>query len=166
MQKTQNLTVSEEEAKQIFEENKDVLIEPIQMRVSEIVVADKAKAEEILISILQGNDFAEAARMHSISDSAEKGGDLGYLEEVPFPQMGNQLVTLEEGDVSRVFSGPQGYYIIKVDEKSGGEPMKFEDVKDMIIEQQTMIKQQQVVLDYIERLRGIYDVDINESLIK
>lgn len=164
-QKTENITVTEEEAREFYKQNENVLIEPLELDVSEIVVETEDKAKQILASILQGADFSEAARANSISESASEGGSLGFITEVSFPQMGNALMTLEEGGVSNVFKGPEGFYIVKVNEKRGGELIPFEELKEQIIENQKRVKQQQAVLEYINGLRNEYKVEINEDLI-
>lgn len=163
---TENIKVSEEEAKAFYEENKDQLISPPQFRVSELVVDSQSQANELLIEILKGADFGEMAKAHSISDSAPRGGDLGILEEEPFPQMVGALLSLEEGDVSSVFKGPDGYYIIKLQEKTGGDTISFEEIKEEIIQNRTLFKQQEVILDRISKIKETIDVEVNESLLK
>ena len=76
------------------------------------------------------------------------------------------LLPLEEGDVSSVFKGPAGYYVVKLEEKRGGEPISFEEIKDDIIENQTLLKQQQVILDHLDRLRVNTKIKINKELLK
>lgn len=163
--KTEKLAVTDEEAKEFYEKNKEILVEPLQLKVREIVVADKAKAESLLAQVLQGADFAQLAKDNSISKSAAKGGDLGMLSEPPFPQMASAIISLETGDTSAVFSGPEGFYIVKVEEKLGGQPLPFEKIKQEIIQNQLLIKQQQTILQYIDQLRQNTKVETNESLL-
>lgn len=163
--KTENLSVTESEAQEFYVQNKQVLVEPLQLRVSEIIVSTKEQADAILVDILQGADFAQKARDFSLAQSAENGGDLGVLTEVPFQEMANVLIPLNEGEVSGVFSGPDGYYIVKVTGKSGGNQIPFEDIKEEIIQNQLMQKQQTVILEYIDQLRKSIPVEIKEDLI-
>jgi peptidyl-prolyl cis-trans isomerase C len=162
---TQNISVTEEEARQFYEEQKDILREPEQWRVREIVVETQIEANELLVELLKGADFAELAKLHSISESADDGGDLGYLEQEPFQEMVNELLKLKEGEVSGVFKGPEGFYIVKLDDIKGGELIPYEDIKEDIIQNRTIIKQQQAILDYIENLEQKIKVEINESLL-
>jgi len=162
---TQNISVTEEEAKQFYEDQKDVLREPEQWRVSEIVVEAQIEANELLVELLKGGDFAELAKLHSISETADQGGDLGYLEQEPFPEMVNELLKIKEGEVSGVFKGPDGFYIVKLEDIKGGEQIPYEEIKEDIIQNRTIIKQQQAILDYIENLEQKIKVEINESLL-
>ncbi|MCH9025143.1 MAG: cation:proton antiporter, partial [candidate division Zixibacteria bacterium] len=60
-QLTENIAVSEDEAREFYEENKDSLIGAVQWRVREIVVPTKEQATSILGQILTGADFAQMA---------------------------------------------------------------------------------------------------------
>ena len=164
-QLTENITISEEEARIFYGENEDVLIDSVQWHVREIVVPTKEQATSILSQILTGADFAGMAGQHSIGKTATQGGDLGFITEEPFPQMGNALLSLEVGGVSGVFKGPEGYYIAKLEEKKGGEKIEFEEIKDDIIQSQMLLKQQQVILDHLNRLKRSMEIKINEDLL-
>jgi len=162
---TKGISVTEEEAKQFYDEQKDLLKQPEQWRVREIVVKTQIEANELLVEILKGSDFAQQATLHSISESASKGGDLGFLEQEPFAEMANELVKLKKGEVSGVFKGPDGYYIVKLEDVKGGEQIPYDEIKQDIIQNRTIIKQQQVILDYIKKLEGEIKVEINEGLL-
>ena len=162
----ENIKASDEEAMAFYENNKEVLHEPMQWHVRAIVVDSQLQANEILVEVLKGIDFAEMAKQHSIGETAANGGDLGFISEAPFPEMANALLSLEAGQISGVFKGPDGFYIVKVEEKKGGEPIAFEKIKEEIIQNQTLRKQQQVILDYIEQLKQKTKIEINEGLLR
>lgn len=162
----EDIKASEEEARAFYETNKEALHEPSQWHVRAIVVDSQLKANEILVEVLKGVDFAEMARQHSMGENAANGGDLGFISEAPFPQMANALLSLEAGQISSVFKGPDGFYIVKVEEKKGGEPIAFEDIKEEIIQNQTLLKQQQVILEHVEQLKQKAKIEINEGLLK
>jgi len=163
---TDNINVTEAEIRLFYEEQKQILTEPALFKVSEIVVETRLKANELLIEILKGADFATTAREHSISDSAAQGGDLGILNSVPFPQMADALLALEQGDISSVFKGSKGYYIIRLDEKKGGQPLAYDDIKEEIRQNRLLFKQQQAILDRINELKEKAHIEINEDLLK
>jgi len=124
---TEDIRGSEADAREFYDENKEEMVGPTEWRVREIVLDTKAKATELLTQILSGADFAEMARLNSIVATGSKGGDLGYITEEPFAEMGAALLPLEEGDVSSVFKGPEGFYIVKLEEKRDGAPLAFDD---------------------------------------
>lgn len=160
-----DIKVSDEEAGAFYEAQKAVLVEPAQWHVRSIVVDSQLRANEVSTQILQGVDFAEAAKQNSIGDNASQGGDMGFIAEAPFPEMQNAIAPLNAGEVSSAFKGPQGYYIVKVEEKKGGTPIPFEEIKKDIIDNQLMLKQQQAILDHVEKLKGHTKVETREDLL-
>lgn len=160
-----DIKVSDEDANAFYEAQKTVLVEPAQWHVRSIVVDSQLKANELSTQILQGGDFAEIAKQNSIGDTAAQGGDLGFIAEAPFPEMQNAIAPLNAGEVSGAFKGPQGFYIVKVEEKKGGTPIPFEDIKKDIIDNQLKLKQQQAILDHVEKLKGETKVEIREDLL-
>lgn len=165
-QLTEDITMSEMEARAFYNENKEAMVGPAQWHVREIAVDSKDRATNLLADILKGTDFAEAAKQHSISATRAQGGDLGFITQEPFPQMGTALLSLEEGDVSGVFKGPEGYYIVKLEEKKGGEAISFDEIKDDIIQSQTLLAQQQAILDHLESMKKNVNIEINKALLQ
>lgn len=160
-----DINVSDEEASAFYDAQKAVLVEPAQWHLRSIIVDSQLKANELSTQLLQGADFAEIAKQNSIGDNAAQGGDLGFISEAPFPEMQNAVASLNAGEMSSVFKGPQGFYIVKVEEKKGGTPIPFEEIKSDIIENQLMLKQQQAILDYVEKLKGQTKVETREDLL-
>ena len=165
VQLTENVEASELEARQYYDQNKEALIEPEELRVREIVVDTQQGAKDILIELLKGADFSQIAQERSIGKTAAQGGDLGFISEAPFEQMANTLSTLNIGDISSVFSGPQGFYIVKIEEKRGGEQKDFAEIKDEIKTGLTLLKQQQAILGKIEAAQKKSPVKVNEGLL-
>lgn len=161
----ENIKVTEEDAEKEFNQNKDLFVEPPEWKVREIVVDTQEGANEILIELLKGADFAEMAKTRSKSKSASNGGDLGFLKNLE-PYLNSVVPTMETRDVSRVFKGPDGFYIIKLEEKKGGKLLEFSKVKEDIITGLTQIKQQEAVLKYIDELKAKINIKLNESLLE
>ena len=153
-------------------ENEDLFQQPVEWHIRELVVADEAKAKELLVGILQGADFAETARVDSISETAVKGGDAGFLMDFEDPQVGNIVLTLEPGQTSSVFKGKKGFYIVKLEEKRGGEIEKLETIKakpedyDQLKQYVLGMKRQKVITDYIENIKSKTSIVINQDLLK
>jgi len=162
---TEKIKVSDEEVQQFYEENKDVLVDPFQWHVREIKVETQLKANELLVQILDNGDFATIAKQHSLGSTAADGGDLGFIVDVPFVEMGNPLLPLQPGEVSSVFKGPGGYYIVKLEEKTGGGAIALEDIRGDIIQNRTLFKQQQAIVEYIQNLEQNSTVERNDSLL-
>ncbi|MDO8580469.1 MAG: peptidyl-prolyl cis-trans isomerase [Candidatus Omnitrophota bacterium] len=169
-QLTEGVEVTDEEAKDFYERNQQSIVEPTDWHLREIAFSDQLKANEVLTEILKGTtDFAEMAKTYSTSPSAPNGGDLGWVrnvEELPFPELAQPLLTLKAGEVSGVLKHEDKYYIVKVEEIKGGEAIPFEKVKDQITSNQLLRKQQEILINYINKLREGVAVEVNESLLK
>lgn len=164
---TKDIVATEQEAQQYYDQNKEALVEPTEWHVREIVTNTEVGAKDILVVLYGGADFAQTAKERSISKSAANGGDLGFITEAPFPQMANALMSLEVGNISSVLKGPdEKFYIIKLEAKRGGQAKEFAELKDEIIQGLTLLKQQQAIVDYLNKLVEQTPAKVNEKLLE
>ncbi len=165
---TKTVAATEDDARAYYDANKDRFTQPITWTVSEIVVGDEATAKTILVQILQGGDFAQIAQAQSKAANATAGGKLKpFLNgKAPFDAMQTAIANLDEGGVSGVFKGPDGFYIVKVDSKTGGSLKLFADVKKDLIYGLTMQKQQAVILSHLRDLADKEKPEYNKELIE
>lgn len=159
----QGITVSEDDARTFYDENPDNFRVQEEWRLREIVVKDQLKANELLLQIMKGEDFAAVAKKNSLSESASNGGDLGFVANVSSYEMMAAIAKLQEGEVSNVFEGPDGYYIMKVEEKRGGRIRDFDEVKEQLRQELVVLEQQKVILDHVEKLKEKADIEIKEE---
>lgn len=162
----EKIDVTDEEVKNFYEINKTEFVEPAQWEVREIVVDTEEEAKELLIELYRGADFGETAKMRSKGQTAEQGGLLGEISVFDFPKQRDIVTALEVGGTSRAFKGPQGFYIVKLEGKKGGEPQELEKIKEDIKVGLIMRKQQEVVVKYLSELEGKAEIDINEKLLE
>jgi len=149
-----------DEARAYYDENQMAFTE---WRLREIVVPDEQEAKGILIELLQGADFEAMAKERSKGKTAAKGGDLGMVTEFDFPQREQAVATLNAGDLSSIFQGPEGFYIVKVEEK---KTQDFSAIKDEIVSGLTLLKQQEAIMALISTLEEKTPVVKNETLLK
>jgi len=143
--------------------------EPDSRKVSEIVVKDKVQANNLLIRLLSGEEFAGLARQYSLASSAAKGGDLGFITSgTKFKEFERVVFSdvLDIGQASSVFKGPEGYYIIKIEAKRDGKEKKSSDMWDDIKVFLMRFKEQERIKELIERLSSGADIEIKEELIR
>ncbi len=76
----------------------------------------KEKYSEIVKDINKEN-FESAALIHSISDSSEVGGKLGWIKQSSLNKTINtELVNLEKGNITKPIFTPNGYLVLKIDD--------------------------------------------------
>jgi peptidyl-prolyl cis-trans isomerase C len=140
------ITVTDAEGRKFYDQNKEKMKMPEQVRASHVLLAvppeakaeDKkkalAKATEIQKKAAKGEDFAKLAAANSQDPgSAKNGGDLGYFS-------GNQMVppftkaafALKVGQVSDVVETSFGYHVIKLTDRKAARQATYEEQKDQI----------------------------------
>ncbi len=163
---TKDITATMDDAKKYYGENPDEFKKPLEKQLREIVVATQAEANEILVQVLQNADFAQIAKDKSKAKSKDNGGDLGYKTEASFPAMAAAVSTLKKGGVSSVFEGPDGFYIVKVEDIRGGELVAFDEVKEDLVKFLKLRQQQQVLADKVKGLEQQINVQVNQDILK
>jgi peptidyl-prolyl cis-trans isomerase C len=152
---TQGVKVDAAEIEQYYNTYKDQFKEDEERRLREIVVSSEQEANNILIQLLQGADFATLAIERSRAPSSKNAGDLGYIKKgAKFAQFDSIAFSqgLEPGKISSVFKGPDGYYVVKLEAKRGGQPRSLKDIWDQIEQGLTFLKQRQAIDDLVSRL--------------
>jgi len=85
------------------------------------VAAARARAEEVHRQLQAGADFARAAVTYSQGADALKGGALGWRSVGQLPELFvNALDKLQPGGVTDVLRGPNGFHILRLNDRRGG----------------------------------------------
>jgi len=81
----------------------------------------KAKAEEAMKALQDGTSFSKVSASYSDSPNALEGGSLGWKGSAQLPALFlDTLKTMQTGDVSAVLRSPNGFHILKLTNKRGG----------------------------------------------
>lgn len=168
LQTAQITDATEEDAKEFYDSNSEQFVQPEQVSASHILIqiADddtdeikagkKAKLEEIRNNIIAGTvTFEDAAMENSDCPSSAKGGALGTFGKGRMvPEFEAAAFAQEVGEVGSIIETQFGYHLIKVTDHQEEGTIKFDDVKDQVIEYLTNQKKQEAVSSYIEGLRN------------
>lgn len=162
------ITVTDAEIKSFYETNKQGLRLPEKRKIREIVVSTEMLAKDMLIRLLQGENFSSLARSYSMADSKDKGGDLGYLSPEPkerFEKFWQEAFTKDKGSITSYFKGPKGYYILKVEDIKGGKVTPLKEVKDRIKDHLRREKINKKREDVIYNAKQRMKIIINDALL-
>ena len=95
--------------------------------------AQKAIAEEILGKLADGAPFDRMAQIYSEDTTRDVGGDWGWIERKTLAEPLEKVAfNLPAGRVSHVIELGANYYILKVDEKRGGDTPSFAKLRPEI----------------------------------
>ncbi len=93
-----------------------------EVQASHILVSRMAEAQQLLDQLTAGADFAELAKEYSEdAESAENGGDLGWIERGTMaPEFEEAAFALEVGAISEIVETEDGLHIIMVTDRKEG----------------------------------------------
>jgi peptidyl-prolyl cis-trans isomerase SurA len=95
--------------------------------------AQKAIAEEILGKLADGAPFDRMAQIYSEDSTRDVGGDWGWIERKTLAAPLEKVAfNLPAGRVSHVIELGPNYYILKIDEKHGGDTPSFDKLRPEI----------------------------------
>ncbi len=159
--------VTEKDAKDYYEKNKDQFINPTEVRLSQIVVKNEEEAKKVYERVNKGEDFAKIAKEVSKDEKTKNsGGDMGFFKKGQLnAQIENVAFTMRKGQVSMPLNMKGDLYIFKVTDVKG-TPIDFEQIKTRLIEQLKAKKQQEWFTNYIEELKKKHKVEVNEKLLQ
>jgi peptidyl-prolyl cis-trans isomerase D len=142
----QTLTVSDEQLRNAYNEQRDRFRTPDRVKVRHILVMTqgkpesekpklKAKAEDLLKQVKGGADFAELAKKNSDdTNSAVKGGDLDWVVRgQTVPEFERTAFSLKPKEISGIVETTYGYHILQVTEKQEARVQPFEEVKSQLM---------------------------------
>jgi peptidyl-prolyl cis-trans isomerase C len=106
----------------------------VEYKVSDLVVATEVEAQAALARTKKGESFDKVVKSVSLAPNKVQGGAVGWVQAgQTLPQIANVLVTLSKGQVSPApIQMPQGWYLIKLEDKKSSKPPTFEQAKAVI----------------------------------
>lgn len=155
-----DVTVTDEDAKKYYDENKDAFAVPPTVSARHILVDTEEEANKVKEEIDNGLSFADAAMKYSKCPSKEQGGNLGeFSKGMMVPEFEKASFEAEVGVLSAPVKTQFGYHLIIVDSKNEGTVKSFEEVKNSIVNELIKKNQHKKYEDLLHQLEGKYGVD-------
>lgn len=161
----EKIKVADEEAERHYNDHRKLYATDRRVRVAQIVLPDRDRAEAVLKRLNAGEDFGKVAREVSIGPEAVRGGDLGFFERGVMPEAIDRMVfSLSVGRVSRVAQSPYGFHIFKVLGQAEAGGRKFSDVREKVIAELRKQKEAEAYRNWMEGLKAKASIQINRPL--
>lgn len=117
----------------------------------------KARADEVRKQIGAGEDFARVAVTHSQGPDALQGGNVGWKSAGQLPELFvSALEKLRAGEVSEVLRGPNGFHILRLNDRRGGgaaeETVQETHVRHILLKPSEILSRDDA-RTYLRRLR-------------
>ncbi len=163
-EKTLKGSVSEDEAKKIYNARVIELKPETEFAARHILVDNEAKAKELRAKIVAGADFQQVAKENSSdTGSKEQGGFLGYFGVGQMvPEFEAAVAKMQKGEVSEPVKTNFGWHIIKLEDRRAKQPPTFDQVKETIMNSLAVRKAQEKSAE----LRGKAKVEYVDADIK
>lgn len=127
-------SVSEAELRSAYDKMVAGLGKVEEVRARHILVADEAKAKDIIAKLKAGTSFEDLSKESTDTASAANGGDLGYFAKTDMvPEFAEAAFSQSPGSVSEIPVKTQfGWHVIKVEDKRTRPAPAYDAVKPQI----------------------------------
>jgi peptidyl-prolyl cis-trans isomerase C len=119
----------------------------------------KLDAEQAIIRLTMGADFAELAAKLSACPSKSEGGDLGQISRgQTVPEFERQLLLGSVGLMAKPIETRYGFHVVKINRITPGNPLMFAEVQENIASYLNEKVKRKAIAQYIQQL--IADAEI------
>jgi len=161
------ITVTDAEALAFFKANQEYRRSEERVRLSQILLPDRAAADETLKKLKAGADFANLAKEFSSGTESSKGGDMGYFTRGVLPEnMESTVFALRPGQISGIVESPYGFHIFRLEKKEKAGKADFAAAKARVVADLRKQKEEAAYKNWLDRLRADSKIVINEEALK
>jgi peptidyl-prolyl cis-trans isomerase C len=167
-------TVAENDIKTYYEANKAEYVKPEEVRVSAIILKNKAQADRVAIEARgdagkTNKGFRDLVMKYSADEETKlRGGDLRYMDQntkdIPANVVKAAFTLYNTGDVSQAVDAGNGtYYVLKQTGRRKSMTKSFDDAKAQIRNKLFRDKRLQAQKDFVDGLRAKSKIEVNEA---
>jgi peptidyl-prolyl cis-trans isomerase C len=167
-------TITDAEMKAFYDANLVEYVKPEEVRVSAIIVKNRAQAERVALEARgdagkTNKGFRDlVSRYSQDEDSKLRGGDLRYFDaatkDVPAPVVKAALALINVGDVSTAVDAGNGtWYVLKQTGRRKATTKAFDDAKPAIRNKLFRDKRMAAQKDFVDGLKTTAKIEINEA---
>jgi peptidyl-prolyl cis-trans isomerase SurA len=170
------IVIKEEDLRKKYSENLKEYTEPLMVKVQQIflpfspgateeeISAIRQEAQDILERARKGEDFSKLAATYSRGPEAKEGGVLGFFKpEELKPEMKEAVIKLSSGAVSDLIRSSEGFHILRVMERRGGEPKPFVEVQNKIRNEMIQAESERQFKDWMKALKAKAYIEVRLS---
>ncbi len=146
-------TVTEDEIELLYEERKELLVEPAERYLHQIIVDNESLALSIK-KILNYKNFSDIADKKA--GLSEEDIDLGWNTKNDLPEeISEEVFKLNKADVSKPIESSFGWHIIKILDVKERKEIKYTDVEDQFKKEILLEKGKEAVFDMQDELEDL-----------
>ncbi len=146
-------TVTDEEIKLLYEERKELLVEPAQKYLHQIIVDSKSDVESISKKV-NFNNFTSTAK--TMANLTEDDIDLGWNTKNDLPdEIIDATFSLKKGEISKPIESSFGWHILKIIDSKERKEVSYEEVKKQFQNELLLEKGKEAVFDLQDELEDL-----------
>ena len=146
-------TVTDEEIKLLYEERKELLVEPAQKYLHQIIVDSKSDVESIRKKV-NFNNFTSTAK--TMANLTEDDIDLGWNTKNDLPdEIIDATFSLKKGEISKPIESSFGWHILKIIDSKERKEVSYEEVKKQFENELLLEKGKEAVFDLQDELEDL-----------
>ncbi len=158
----QSIVVDDAEVFNYYRQHPEEFTDPLEYSVKGIYLSNEtnsaetvqAKMKEIEGKIAEGEDFGVLAGTYSEGPEKDSQGDLGSFKQGEWaPNLEEEVAKLEVGAVTDWISLPNGWFLLRLENRKESQVQEFDDVRTAIQERIGMERQEVEVSKYIDKLK-------------
>lgn len=156
-----DITVTDDEVKKYYEDNKEAFGQPATVSARHILVETEEEAKKAKEEIeSESISFGDASMKYSMCPSNQQGGNLGeFSKGMMVPEFEEAAFTAEIGVVTEPVKTQFGYHLILVDAKNEASIKSFDEVKDGVLNQLLQQNQHVKYDQMLKELENKYGVE-------
>lgn len=126
-----DIDASDDQVKAYYERHRQRYRRQERVSILEILVSERAEADEIRRQIDAGADIAELAERHSVRSARVRraGGRIQLMSPDKYGRIGQEAYNAQVGEVVGPIKTSQGYSVFKVTKRLSGEEYGFDQSK-------------------------------------
>lgn len=167
-------TITDAEMRAYYQANLADYVKPEEVRVSAIIVKNRAQAERVAIEARgeagkTNKGFRDLVARYSQDENTKlRGGDLRYVDpqdkDIPAPVIKAAFALTNTGDVSGAIDAGNGtWYVLKQTGRRRASTHSFEDARPAIRNKLFRDKRLAAQKDFVDSLKTSAKIDINEG---
>jgi parvulin-like peptidyl-prolyl isomerase len=177
MEVSSKVNIPDPEKRKYYEEHKDEFVRQEQVYLREILVstegkdtagvaAAEKKAKDLTARARKGEKFPELARDNSDAATAKNYGELGWWSRKDLnAEIANIVFKEKKNYVTDPIKVPNGFIILKVEDRHEPGLAAYEDVENEITERIAMPRMQPAVREYLTKLRQDAFLEIRDGYV-
>ena len=160
---SRHIVVDDSELLGFYNQNLEDFREPVEYTIKAIYVSNDGKSEEDIQArkqeidgkIAAGEDMSLLASQYGEGPEKDNQGDLGsFIKGQMLPNMEQAVEGLENGDLTGWIEMPNGWYLLRLENKKESQIKAFEDVRAEIETALFNEKNETGVQKYLEELKS------------